>query len=186
VNQVEYDLTFDDYVAFNHQHSERMFAMRTVRMALQLIFGMSVPIGVAYYLLTRSAPMEVAAFLIIWSVGNLAIFTCLALWWHPRSPPFTTRWLVWWYMSRGDTSSVFGRHWLAISPQDIYERSPKAESRLNMSSVQRIALTPNHAFVYISPMHAFIIPRRAFITPEMFDAFIATLEQYSGLKAESS
>jgi len=61
---------------------------------------------------------------------------------------------------------------------------PKSEARHNISMVQRIIITKDHAFVYVSPIQAFIIPRRAFVPPETFDAFIRTLEDYSGVRAE--
>jgi hypothetical protein len=183
-SEVEFDLTLEDYVVFNQEHTDRLFAMRLVRLALTLVVGLSVAIGVAIYLFTTPAEPGVMAFLILWAVVNLLAFIGIAIWWNHRRRPWGSGWFLRWYITRGDTSSIFGRHRIVLSPHEIYERSPKAESRLAMSIVTRIVVTTDYAFVYISPIQAFIIPRRAFFPPATFDAFVRTLEEYSGVRAE--
>jgi len=84
--EVEFDLTVEDYVVFNQEHTDRMFAMRAIRLVLTLLAGLSVPMGVAIYLLTTPAEPGVIVFLILWAVVNLLAFTGIAIWRNRRSP----------------------------------------------------------------------------------------------------
>jgi hypothetical protein len=126
------------------------------------------------------------AFLIAWAVVCVIAITGVTILWGRRRPTWATAWYIRWYATRGDTSSVFGRYRIALSPREIYERAPKSEARHDISVVHRVIVGPGHAFIYVSPMQAFIVPRRAFVPPETFDAFVATLERYAGVKAERS
>jgi len=177
--EVEFDLTVEDFVAFNHDHMERLFAMRATRVVLALVVGLAVPVGVTRYLMSEDVAAEAAPFLILWAVIHFLAFVAIAIWWSRRSSSWGTGWIYRWLATRGDSSAIFGRYRFVISPQGILERSPKAEARYDISVVQKIIVTANHAFIYISPLQAFIIPRRAFFPTETFDAFVDTLGQFA-------
>jgi hypothetical protein len=173
--EVEFDLTVEDFIAFNHDHVERMFAMRTTRVVLALFVGLTVPVGVAFYWMSNDVAADAAPFVILWAVVHFLGFVAVAIWWSRRSSSWGSGWIYRWLATRGDTSAIFGRYRFVISPREILERSPKAEAHYDISVVQKIIATATHAFIYVSPLQAFIIPRRAFVPVETFDAFLDTL-----------
>jgi len=116
---VEFELTLEDYVAFNHEHMERMFAMRAIRLALALIGGLSVPLGVAIYLLSQPTALQLKAFLIFWAVVNFLVFVGIAIWWYRSAPLWGTDWFIRWYATRGDASGIFGRYRIMLAPREI-------------------------------------------------------------------
>jgi hypothetical protein len=63
-----------------------------------------------------------------------------------------------------------GRRQITIGPEALVTKTDLNSGSFHWSSVQRIRRTSQFLFIYVSPMNAFIIPKREFADPEEFDA----------------
>jgi hypothetical protein len=66
-----------------------------------------------------------------------------------------------------------------VTRTEITESSPQGEATCAMSAVEKIVVTGDHAFIYSSPVQAFVVPRRAFATSVDFESLVAMIEQFS-------
>jgi hypothetical protein len=185
--EAQYELTVDDLVAFNLSHFRRSPTMRRIYLTILLLAWISVPAGIAIFLVqsyrAEASPLaaDLVPFLITWAVLHSVVFAFLVYRGYRRgaSTFFATAGLARRLIREGDLSSLVGRYKLTISPTSIVEISPRAESTIQMAAVQRIVVADQHAFVYVSPIQAFVIPRRAFPQSVDFEHFIQKLEEFS-------
>jgi hypothetical protein len=183
---VAYQLTLDDFVAFNMSHQRRSPLLRAITLGIFIIAWVAIPVGVLAYLLPRHADtnFETTLFLVVWAVVHFLVFGYLVLriirrgWSSPLSAVLIRRMLT-----EGDTSSMVGQYKLIVSPTEMTESSPKGESTCAMSAVQRIVVTDEHVFIYVAPVQAFVVPRNAFRSATDFEDFVAMIEEYSGQSA---
>ncbi len=195
---VEFDLTLDDYVAFNVVHRSHAVLMKRILIIVLGIAWISIPlyIGVELYqnwaghLPNPLDPAEVS-FKLLYAVVHTILFPLLTWWIYPlvtllmrsRFQHFWMRIILRWMLSAGDTSSIFGRYKLTISPAVLHEQGPKNETSFKMSAVQKLVATNQYLFIYVSPLQAYIIPSRVFGIPGDFLQFVRTIEEWTQLKA---
>jgi len=176
-----YELTLDDFVAFDTSHQRRSPFLRAITLSIFIVAWLAIPVGAFVYLLARQSE---ATFLIVWAVLHFLVFGYLVLriirrgWSDPLSAMLIRRMLT-----EVDTSSMVGQYELDVSPTAITESSPKGEVTATISAVQRIVVTDNHVFIYVAIVQAFVVPRNAFRMETEFEAFVATIEEYSGHSA---
>src|SRR5699024_4530112 len=84
----------------------------------------------------------------------------------------------------GDFSSIVGVRRCRVTKGWLETTAALWESRWRLLSVQRIEVTPQYAFVYVTPNQAIIFPVRAFVSPDHFATFVANLEGHTGKVAE--
>lgn len=182
--EIEFDLTLDDYVAFSLDHAKRSTLHKTSIGCFFVVAGMAVPVSIAAILLTVENARDFAMPLLAFGAIVLLSLGIVAGWnYYYGIPTFLTDLMLRHMLTRGDTSSIFGRYSISVSPAAIFERAPKSEHRFALSAVQKIILAPQHVYVYVSPVQAFIIPKRAFLEPRAPESFVTLLEQYSGTVA---
>jgi hypothetical protein len=73
---------------------------------------------------------------------------------------------------------LLGAHTFTLSPEGFEDHGNTSFSRTRWSAVQAIQETAHHLFVFIDKTTAHIIPRRSFVTPEDYEAFVHTLREY--------
>jgi hypothetical protein len=189
---IEFDLTMDDFVEFNLDHSNRSMEQvnKGIFGCVGVLGAISVPVGVAIYFLRADfVDVEGQIFLTIWAVVNFVVLIALVVWLLLRKRPlmirgdFLNRPLIRYLLTRGDTSTLTGRYWLRLDRSEILERAPKSEHRIYLSAVQKIVLSPKHLYLYISPMQAVLIPLRDFADEFAIESFVAAAQQRTGVKA---
>jgi hypothetical protein len=67
---------------------------------------------------------------------------------------------------------------LTISPQELLCETETITSHIAWKGVQRIPMTDDHAFIYISKGEALVLPRHAFEDQRDFEAFVETARQF--------
>ena len=91
--------------------------------------------------------------------------------------------LIRYVVLRGDPATLFGRHALTLTEDGLAERGPKSEHRFAWSAVQKVVVSPDHIFVFLSTLQGIIIPRRALPEPQAAESLIALVERLAHLKA---
>jgi hypothetical protein len=183
--EIDFELSVDDLVAFQLDYVDRLPVFRFAVGCLGTALALVIPVGVAGLLLNidHFAAEDVIfliAFAIVVFIANIAT----TVWFLYRGMPSKANgWLVRYLITRGNTASLVGSYSLLISPTDILERAPQSEHRFVLSAVQKIVLARQHVFIYVSPIQAFIIPRRAFADPREPAALVDLLERTTGQHA---
>lgn len=84
--------------------------------------------------------------------------------------------------SQSESKSVLGAHTIAIGPEGVSERTAVGESRIAWSGIERIEDDDEYLFLYIGPLVAHVIPKRAFKTAEDANAFLHQAQSYRSPK----
>ena len=195
---VEFDLTLDDYVAFNVVHRSNAALMKWLLLIILGVGWVSIPalIGIELYRnwaghLPQPLDGEEVTFMLGYAAFHTIGFPLLTWWMYPfmtrlmrsRFQHFFLRLVIKWMLA-GDTSSIFGHYKLTFSAEMLHEMGPKNETSFKMSAVQKLVTTDQYLFIYVSPVQAYIVPRRAFRFPEDFDRFVRTMETWTRLTAK--
>jgi hypothetical protein len=77
----------------------------------------------------------------------------------------------------GSSRVLFGRFTMRIEDEGLFRRSELVESRYRWSAFEQAVFTDTHAFLFISPFQAVIIPKAAVVEGD-YDAFVAALQQH--------
>ena len=80
--------------------------------------------------------------------------------------------------SQGANKSLIGEHTIVIDSEGVTERSAVAESKIAWSGVERIEEDGHNVYFYIGPLQAYVIPKRAFQTPDDGEAFLQLAQSY--------
>lgn len=182
---VEFDLTIDDLVNFNMYHLAHSTAQRRIRVWSLLWTLALVELGNLLVLLLtvlQGPPRQEQLFLHVLVAVVFGLIFGLKAWQASRKVKnhWLARRMVKALFADGDSSAVLGVRRFTVKHDCIEDWSPLRDSRWKMQCVQKIIVTPQYAFVYVSPIQAFIIPVRAFLSPEHFATFISNLEGHAG------
>jgi hypothetical protein len=180
--ELEFELTSDDFIAFNLDFARHSTANRLilgcagascVLLALALLL---------YYVVAfQPAPMEIVGS--AFSTATFVLILSLLIGWlvWRGTPTFVMGFVVRALLMAGDSSSLLGQYWLRLTPEEIFERAPKAEHRFPMSAVQKLVLCDQRLYIYVSPLSALIIPGRALDDPKMLEPLGHSLQRLSGV-----
>jgi hypothetical protein len=72
----------------------------------------------------------------------------------------------------------FHKRRLLITPESVTQETPDSTLKITWRSVERIGQTADHAFIYISKVEAFVLPRHAFSQESDFREFVDTARRY--------
>lgn len=148
---LEYDLTTDDFVALNLHAATTSPTIQTSR-ARSRVWG-SVGVFVGGLLLVGLEGSWLEA-LVVASLGS-AVFWFV---WPPTWSWFLTRNVR--RLARAGGLGVPGRCRLWIDEDGVHDQTPTGSSSVAWSGVVRLDETDTHAFIYVGPVQAYVIPRR--------------------------
>jgi hypothetical protein len=75
---------------------------------------------------------------------------------------------------------------MIVCSDGLTETRPSGSTVRNWSSVERIAMTRDHLFVYTSGVEAYVVPRRAFSAESEFEDLANTIAEYSAVSVTTS
>jgi hypothetical protein len=177
--EVEYVQTVEDYMAFSrYHHTHRWYSGLSWRWLLVFFF----PVWLAWHNLTGPpAPPEAppppvdkwAAVLIItaFAIAILLVVVAVRVWVRPYLLALLVK------LSLKDPENrkrMLGWRRIVIGPEGLSMRGEGIDSTVKWTAIQRIPVTREHAFLYMTTTNAFIVPRRAFASDADFRDFVAT------------
>ena len=170
---IEFEVSMDDILEFNlyhHQHSPNSrracLLLRVIMFILMLLISLS-------FLIQTFVEESSAVYFLFWLI--------LAVLWAVLFPRFYQRSIkkeVEKMYNEGKNKGIICKHRLSLTPDMIINTTDFGESKTYWSSVEKIASTDNHVFIYASAVMAFIIPKRAFSDESKYTEFIETARQY--------
>lgn len=188
--EIEYDLSMEDYVAFNVHHLLHSPAQQQLQFRIRLWVTVLLVLGNVILLLYRAArgPLSELDFFLHGLVGvaTLIAFGIPLLFRKRQGQRYQRAYerAVRNALKVGDFSSIVGIRRCRVTKEDLETIAPLWESKWRLPTVQRIEVTPQYAFVYVTPNQAIIFPVRAFVSSDHFATFIANLEGHTGKIAE--
>jgi hypothetical protein len=165
VSSIEYDLVPDDFVAFNMHHALHSEAAR--RQSATTRIGASVVLPLAVGIMLAAASHDVAFGAVTTLVSGVVLWFLWPRLWSRQMKRFLMR------AASSDGLGTVGTQTLSIEDEGLREVSPGSETFTAWSKVRRIDETPDHVFIFVGPVQAFVIPKR--IGEERVAAFMGDL-----------
>lgn len=123
------------------------------------------------------------------SVQRVIFFVVLSLVWLVAYP-FYYQWAVKRnarkMYSESASKGLLGEHTMVIDAEGVSERSAVGESKIAWSGIERIEDDGKSIYLYIGPVQAYVIPKRAFRTREDEEAFLQTAQAYRSTGVEKA
>ena len=169
----EYEITKDDFSAFNlyhHRHSPTARRQYLRSWFIPAVVWLLVCIGI-WYLADRERGTPLRTFLDL-----LPLFCGVPLYliYFPWAYRRKLRKIVDGMVSEGQNRGLFSRHRVTISPESVTDSSEHGQTSTIWRGVERVATADEHAYIYTSALAAIIVPRRAFAGPSEFEEFVRT------------
>jgi hypothetical protein len=168
--QLRFENRLEDMLAFNRYHASSSAAMRRAQRRPLLLVAVGWFACVCF--LARAVRSIVPLL-----VGMVFIAAALVL------LAFLTRWrmrrLTRQLYAEGSNKGLYGWHELELSGDQLTKRSLYLTTIMDLRLIERIAETPQYAFIYYSAVNAIVLPRRDVTDAEYHD-FIDELRDRLG------
>lgn len=177
--QAEYDVTPDDLVAFglcHHSQSQTVRKQSWVSVLVGLMVLLFLP---GLILLVSDKPiLEIAPAIWPLLMGPILFLFFFYLLVKFRGSRFYREVLS------ERQSKFLDRRTLSLEDDALRESMASGTNQRSWSSVDRILLTNDHAFVYTSAVEAFILPKESFSSTVSFDEFLQEIAQRAKVKIQ--
>lgn len=166
--ELKYDLTSDDFIAYNihfaltSEAGLRQLGAFRLTMSLVPSFLFCAGIAIALSNLVAGVVAAIVSFVVLWLVSP---------WLWSRAVRKNVR-----RMARNNGLGEPGARQLFADDRGLRQESANGETLRSWSGISRIDETPEHAFIYIGPVQAFVIPKR--IGEPDVSAFTANVRQH--------
>jgi hypothetical protein len=169
--EVEFTLTADDLTAFALFH-EAQKAPKGWKRFLTTFWGLVVFFSLSVAAQVWKLLIGIDAWADLMLVGSIVAGLLILRWlwwmWQPLAIRRANRKAL-------ATLDVKARSYLnqriKLNPEGVLQITPLATSLIDWAAVERICQTDVYAFIYISPLEAYVIPERAFRNEGEFHAF---------------
>lgn len=152
MTEIEYEVREQDLIAFNeHQLKASEPLQKVMRRHQSVVPGIIVLLALFMFFFYKDIPsaMFVGVVGLTWGFGVPAF-----LQWSWRKQVRAM-------YSEEEKACVLGRYRLRIEPDCLVEINDRGESRLPWAEILRVEATKKHAFIFVSPNAALIVPRKA-------------------------
>jgi hypothetical protein len=178
--EVHYELTFDDLLSvsrFTQSHPDPRRPKSRPPWWFWVIFAVVVTPLVLPEFVPAGPWADLAATVRGWALAFLAgaLFLGLLLFVWVRRIHGQTRRREWEHLQR--SGRLAGLR-MEVKPEALVCHSSVSTSIVRWPGVDRIETTRQHAYFFIAPLTAFVLPARAFAGEEEFEAFVERARSY--------
>lgn len=167
--QVTYELSADDYIAFNLYHQAHSPSIKR----RQLFSRWFLPVAMLFFGWTLDQRDG--------GITGRTTFAMASLIWVLLFPAYW-RWcsvrLVRRLLSEGLNSSLGKSNTLSIGPEGLQAVGPEGESKLKWTAVEKIVTSESYVYLYVSAVSALMIPTAAFADSAARNQFVEAARQY--------
>lgn len=178
---VQFELTVDDFVDFNHFHHKnspelsRRLLMPRIGIPLFMILALLLT-----PLLTQRKDrgyLDELTQMRLFFVVPPALFFYIPFAWKRRQASLIRRML-----KEGSTRSMLGKCSVTLSNESISIQRPSSLSSYDWEAIDRICVNSESCYLYVTSVSAIIVPRRTFSSNESFNEFLREAEQFRSLR----
>jgi hypothetical protein len=179
--KIEFETTVDDltdfnlYVAYHHPRLKRKMLFNVIF----LLFGICVFITIGALSLIGFKD-TLFAIIVLFAAVLLVVYYFVTF--TPKRVRTKIKKLLL-RQNRKLPNEEICRRKVTISPEDISSSSEFGEAATPWSAITEIVRTDSHLFLFMDPVKACIVPKRAFRDEASFDRFVETARDYQ-LKAK--
>jgi len=167
MTEIEYEVREQDLIAFNeHQLAASEALQKVMRRHQAVVPGIIVAMALIFFFYYKDMPSAIFVGLIglLWGFGVPAF---LKWSWRKQVHALYTE---------EEKACVLGCYTLRIEPKTLVEINANGESRMPWSEILRVEATRKHAFIFVSPTTALIVPRKAISRGDLHE-FIKEADQ---------
>jgi len=164
--KIRFDLGIEDLVAFAQYHNDHSPFVRRVRLVVTLLGVMP------FLVLPVFAPHEYRLPALAAGAAAAAVVAFRMPRAYARASERQVRKL---YAGRVN-EGVFGAYELELTADSLVKRTSVSESSTRLAALGPVRVTADYAFIYATPVTAFVIPRHA-VTAGDFDRFVDEVKQ---------
>lgn len=177
---IQYELSADDLVEFNHFHHKHSPSFRRRLLASRI----GIPLFMIVLLLLtplfvqksdQSYLGELVSMKWFFIVPPVLFFYAPFVWERRRAS------LIRKMLSEGSTRSLLGNCSLTLSNESISIQRTSSLSSYGWEAIDRICVNSVCCYLYVTAVSAIIVPRRAFSSDESFNAFVQEAKQLQRL-----
>lgn len=167
--EVNVDIDVNDLIATNDHLMRKLPALRRRTRILQLVFSFIFLVPGVIIFLVRGDVFS--GYIYIGGAVFFLLFIPSLIRWSMK------RQLRSMYCS-SQNRGVFGKQKIVINKSEIARYSQYGHTAFYWPAVERVEVGSNHAFVFVSSVNAFIIPKRDFPSENEFDLFVENARMY--------
>jgi hypothetical protein len=167
--KVEYELTKEDYIAFNMHHIDHsptikrsLFMQRYVVALVFLVFP---------FIFSNMSGAPLLLSLMVYG----AIFVAWIIY-YPRYFMATTKKRILKMIDEGSNENLFGPRSMTLTEEGVEEVNSHGESKSSWRSIEKVDETVDHIYIYTSSINAYLVPIRAFEGRTQKDEFVERLK----------
>jgi magnesium-transporting ATPase (P-type) len=169
--QVEYENTIEDLVAFNEHDTRRSATVR--RLLLGFVLAV-LALSALSLLQLRHQDGGLDGVSLAVTFVPIALVVVLAFLVLPGLVRVAARQRL----REGRCDALVGPRTLTLEDDGIVERSRTGETRTSWPAVERVVVDDRFVLIYLSAVHAHVVPRGAFASREQQDRFVAAIERH--------
>ncbi len=172
--KIQYELTEDDYLAFNLYHLRH-----DKRVKKQMILARVVP-PTAYLLLGAVLCVTFAKGAVMTGI-IIALFTAACLLWFfffPRYWMNRIRLTILGMIRTGQIPTILGHHKLTLTDEGLLDTATDVSTPAPYKALTKIGLDESATYLFDGPLSAYIIPNTAFGNDAEKTAFLGALHAY--------
>jgi hypothetical protein len=172
--EVEYQLLPEDELAFRRYHMAHPAASPNPSQRTLICLALSA-LCLGMFLVNLLGKPKDYILVAVGGIGSV-LFLVYALLFYFRRMPVAGSLRAW--LGVGGSTTQLPRQRLIITPEGVTASSELSSSTTRWPGVRAVAVTQDHAFIYISPTSAFVVPKRAFREVPQFEEFVAMAQRY--------
>jgi hypothetical protein len=171
---VEYQPTLEDLLAFNRYHIDHSPSLRRYHMYVRIGTSLLciVVCLVTFYALTQSFQIPLAFYAIAFGLGIFFFFALPSMIWS------STRKRIERMFREGQNKGMTKLTTLSIGQDGMEANNGLSTSKLVWSAIEKMSITDEYIFIYISALNAVVVPKRAFATEGQRQEFIQLAQHY--------
>jgi hypothetical protein len=166
--KVEFNLTKDDYIAFNMYYLENSATIKRTlfihRYFVSLVFL------VLPFLLAAVSDVPFMIWLVLYGLAFI-------LWiiFYPRYFMSITKKRIIKMIDEGKNSHMFGFRSITLTETGVEETKEHGESKTAWSSIEKVEELQDYLYIFVGSLNAYIVPDRAFDNDEQKNEFLQIL-----------
>jgi hypothetical protein len=182
VAKIEYDIAFDDLLAFQVFHFQRFNKSQKQKVIRSIVLGSVICVLTFMWAVYRGFD---TISIVLFTIPTVALFFVVLslLLMNERIIRSRLRKIIN-VGNENDTRGIICKHVITITPDEFIETTEVNEDKRKWSGISNIVENDKYIFIYISANTAHIIPKRAFASDAAITSFVKTAKQYSGIEMQ--
>ncbi|MGI8982614.1 MAG: YcxB family protein [Pirellulaceae bacterium] len=170
---IEFEFQREDLVGFALYHHKHSSATRTQQLRKLIVFGVAVVTLLAF--LVQRGIRSLDDWLLVGGAALLVVGLFVSL---PRIREWRLRKSIDKMYGEGRNPLLNGPRRIILTPLSLINSSPNSQLETRWSVIEKIVVTEQALYIYISSVSSVVVPRRAFTSDDHFQTFVHTAQEF--------